>query len=98
MDGGNRVNKNPAGLVERAGFGKRNLDVDFDSANYLPASLESLPMPSRLGPASDADPFEGHSMPWNNPTAIDHRVGCGCLGYVALMVMCEEISDLISAL
>jgi hypothetical protein len=29
-------------------------------------------------------------MPWNMPMTGDHRVGCGCLGDVALEFMCAE--------
>ena len=58
--------------------------------NYLPASPGSMPLPSRLGITSGLLPFEEHSTPWNMPMTGDHWVGCGCLGYVAVVVMCAE--------
>jgi hypothetical protein len=58
--------------------------------NYLPASLGSLPKPSRFWIASHLHPIEERSLPWNMSTAGDHRVGWGWLGYVAMEFMCAE--------
>jgi hypothetical protein len=58
--------------------------------NYLPASPGLMPLPSRPGITSGLLPIWGHSMPWNMPMTGDHRAGCGCLGYVAVVVMCAE--------
>ena len=34
-------------------------------------------------------------MPRNMPMTGDHRVGCGCLGYVAKWLMCAEGGELV---
>ena len=58
--------------------------------NYLPASLGSLPKPSRFGFANGQLPSMDSSMPWIISTTGDHEVRWECLGYVALVVMCAE--------
>ena len=62
----------------------------FRILNYLPASLGSLPKPSRLGSASWQLPSMDSSMPWIISTTGDHEVRWECLGYVELVVMCAE--------
>jgi hypothetical protein len=59
-------------------------------SNYLPASLVSLPSPSRLGFASDENRTLAQLMQWNNPTIIGHGVDGLIWENVAVEVMCAE--------
>lgn len=58
--------------------------------NYLPASLGSLPKPSRFGFANGQLPSMDSSMPWIISTTGDHEARWVILGYVALVIMCAE--------
>ena len=62
----------------------------FRILNYLPASLGSLPKPSRSGFANGQRPSMDSSMPWIISTTGDHEVRWVLLGYVALVIMCAE--------
>lgn len=82
--------KNPACLVERAGF-ERNPKFRF--VNYLPSSMGSKPFPSRLGSEVfdvEWSPHAERSMPAHKIFSICQLAGREHLVVVALRIMCVK--------
>lgn len=82
-----RKTKNPACWVERAGF-EMNQNDQF--VNYLPGSMESMPLPSRLGTDPQWISFADISMPAKNTRSCREMAVRGSLSIVALRIMCVE--------